>query len=403
VLPGTEVCNGIDDDCDGMIDEDTGGEDCSSNCGVGTTVCVQLPTPHLECNSTVQPDDDTCNGIDDNCNGQIDEDAPPGGPCDGGGTLCNGQLICMGGTYVCVGQTISPEQCDCEDNDCDGMTDENNGSCPSGSTCTSCQCAFPCEDSEFPCPQGRKCVMDFCVVDPCFGETCDPLPNGDLTVCIDNMGAAECVRACDGVTCNTGFVCYGPTGQCAPDNCLTFPDRCQPDELCAAGTCVTDECAGVTCGTGEYCLGGDCLASCGSLTCPAGQRCRLGVCEPDPCGGPCPFGMVCDDSSGTCEPDPCLGRTCPQGEVCDPQDNMCILDPCLGVECPDDDVCKLGTCYDPASFQPDAAGPPELVGTGGGGGCATGGKGGALSALGLALAALLARPRRRRRGRGGAS
>src|SRR5205085_8121183 len=69
--PRVEVCNGIDDDCDNVIDEDTGGADCSSNCGIGTTVCVN---GQIQCNSQPATSDDTCDGNDDDCDGNIDED-----------------------------------------------------------------------------------------------------------------------------------------------------------------------------------------------------------------------------------------------------------------------------------------------------------------------------------------
>ena len=69
VNPGaTEVCNGIDDDCDGLIDED------SDDDGDGYTVCGG------DCddsNKNVNPDaQEVCNGIDDDCNGLIDDDDP---------------------------------------------------------------------------------------------------------------------------------------------------------------------------------------------------------------------------------------------------------------------------------------------------------------------------------------
>ncbi|HRC57163.1 MAG TPA: MopE-related protein, partial [Kofleriaceae bacterium] len=100
VGPRAESCNTLDDDCDGVVDEDTGGADCSSACGVGTTVCVN---GQLQCNATATTSDATCNGFDDDCDGRIDEDAPPGGACDQGGTVCGGVSRCVGGQYQCVG------------------------------------------------------------------------------------------------------------------------------------------------------------------------------------------------------------------------------------------------------------------------------------------------------------
>jgi Notch 1 len=313
------------------------------------------------------------------------------------------------GNEVCVGTTIGPEQCNCEDNDCDGNSDES-GTCPAGSTCTSCQCAFPCDDSEFPCPAGKVCVEGVCLVDNCAGVTCPPDGNGDATVCIADAAPStghSCEPACDHLNqpCPTGTVCFGPTGLCAFDDCRTFPERCTETELCVVedgvASCVADPCAGVNCGDEQYCLGGQCLASCGDVDCALGDRCVLGECEPDPCGGPCITNHVCNDALGECVVNPCLGQACP-GEACDPQTGECIADPCIGVTCPGDDLCRLGTCYDPSYFQPDAEGPEQHVTTGGGGGCQTGGRGGAAGA-GIVLAALALAARRRRRGAGGAA
>jgi Putative metal-binding motif len=393
VGPSPEACNNADDDCDTTVDEDTGGADCSSSCGVGTTVC---DNGQIVCQGSSGGSAEVCNNFDDDCDGTIDEDVPDGGPCDDGGTICNGVLKCQGGNFVCVGQPVHPESCNCLDDDCDGSTDEEPPAlCPSGATCTSCQCAFPCAPGEFPCPAGKLCNPDnFCVNDPCFNVNCGPDGNGDKQVCQDG----QCVNACSLQSCPTGTVCLGSTGECAPDDCRTFPDRCTADQLCIGGQCISDPCANVTCDGDQYCHDGDCVSSCAGVDCPKGQRCQLGVCEADPCGGPCPPGDVCYEQGMVCEPDPCTGRTCPAGQVCDSQTGACGDDPCVGVTCPGTgQFCKDGSCYEPGDFQPDA-GMPEYVTTGGGGGCAAGGSGGGAGVLVLVVAAAL-RPGRRRRPR----
>ncbi|MEZ4403010.1 MAG: MopE-related protein [Kofleriaceae bacterium] len=397
VGPATEACDTIDNDCDTRVDESTGGADCSSSCGVGQTVCTNGV---LTCEGNTSGGTEICNDFDDDCDGNVDEGVADNGPCtiapDGQPLCMPGVLRCVGGTYVCQGgEPAMPEACDCTDNDCDGNTDEGS-LCGPGATCVpgACQCAQPCASGEFPCPEGRTCVDNFCLRDLCFNVTCDPLPNGDMTVC--NPDDGTCVRACDGVTCPGTEVCVGPLGECRPDNCLTFPDRCSATEQCVAGTCVSDPCAGVTCGSGEYCQAGTCVGTCTGVTCPTGQRCDRGACEPDPCGMSCPTGFVCNDASGQCVNNPCLGQPCPTGEACNPQNGQCEQDPCLGVTCPNPgEVCAQGTCFTPPPPIDAGTTPAEYVTTGGGGGCQSGPGGGAgLAAVALALTALL----RRRRG-----
>jgi uncharacterized protein (TIGR03382 family) len=239
----------------------------------------------------------------------------------------------------------------------------------------------------------------FCVTDPCYGVSCANDANGNAQVCQPKQSdptMGECVPVCDTRMCTSPLVCNPRNGDCVPDDCVSFPDKCQANENCIVdqngmGQCVANVCQGVTCPDGQYCENGNCIQSCADVTCPDGQRCRLGVCETDPCGHPCPFGQVCHDDTNTCIDDPCKFRQCPQGQWCNPNDGMCEADPCVGTMCPTaDQVCKGGTCYNPDEFLPDA-GVDQHVTVGGGGGCnTTGGDSGLI--LGLAL--LLVRRRR---------
>ncbi|HUS30996.1 MAG TPA: MopE-related protein [Kofleriaceae bacterium] len=445
----SDACNALDDDCDNAIDEDFTPADCSTNCGVGQTQCVGGV---ITCNSTPATNDNTCNNVDDDCDGKFDENwvCNPAANCTGPdccvcgtGTTCE-KNKCVNGVRTCVvDPPINTEVCDCNDNNCNGQIDEGQ-LCPSGSTCTGCQCAFGCDpNTEFACPSGKRCIQPsnttactidgdcptdefcnqtnhycasdnfFCVNDPCYGVSC-PAVNGNPQKCIPNPDPThanehQCVNLCDGVTCSSTEICLDSDGICHPNNCLTFPNMCNAQQACVNGTCVTNPCQGVTCASNQYCLGGTCVQSCADLECADGQRCRQGMCETDPCGKPCPFGQACNDNTGKCINDPCSVQNCGtnSGQWCNPNSGQCEDDPCAinDIKCPNaDEVCRGGTCLDPDSLRPDAAGEAHVT-VGGGGGCDTTG-GGSTGVL-LALALMVARRRRARvssaaRGEGGA-
>lgn len=408
-----EICNGLDDDCDNKIDEDTGGAACDTACGVGVTVCSNGT---ITCNATQAMGDTTCDNKDDDCDGTVDEDwkcsnnpDPITGKCAcGTGQVCEGYEACEGGQVVCKGDPIGVEVCNCADENCNGINDDG-AICPTGSTCTNCQCAFPCAEGEFPCPLGKKCEVDpndnmkYCVTDPCFNVPC-PVVNGHAQTCVPKPGepnVPQCVDTCTTVTCTTGFVCVDATGTCEPNNCTTFPDMCSANQSCINGTCVTNPCQGVTCSGEQYCVNGLCVDSCADKVCPDGQRCRLGMCETDPCGHACPFGQACNDDTGKCIEDPCKVRTCDPGQWCNPNSRQCETDPCVEshVTCPSEDqICRGGTCINPDSLQPDG-GDEAHVTVGGGGGCNT--TGNSSTGLLLALALLVIRRKRVQGVRGG--
>jgi hypothetical protein len=131
-----EVCDGMDNNCNGFVDEQFpfsvtcgGAGACAGSqmftCENGipdATPCVGATTPTVE----------VCDGMDNNCNGSVDEQFPFSVTCGGAGACAGSQTFtCVDGVpgaTACVGVTPpTTEVLDGYDNDCDGQTDECDG------------------------------------------------------------------------------------------------------------------------------------------------------------------------------------------------------------------------------------------------------------------------------------
>jgi len=151
-----EKCDGVDNDCNGVID-DLGGKKIDhktnpAHCG-GCNISCSIPNSATECKAGkcvfkncktgfVDADKDPtngceckyvgkekCNGVDDDCNGKPDDGMKQyPGICGKATPPCKqGVLSCQNGIETCTGKLGPwPELCDGKDQDCDGKKDPTN-------------------------------------------------------------------------------------------------------------------------------------------------------------------------------------------------------------------------------------------------------------------------------------
>ena len=330
--PRDEVCDNDDNDCDGQVDEGL-----LNGCGG----CGDLPV-------------ELCNGLDEDCDGAVDEGAlnrcgecggEPDEGCDGADNDCDGRID-EGAQNACGECGVVPvEVCDCDDNDCDNSIDE-------GMECPRCNCdASPeiCDGEDNDCDnridEGALNACGECGVVPV--EVCNGLDE-DCDGRIDEM-IAEVGEPCGDALgqCQAGrLVCRGGSLECdgevqaESEICDTLDNDCDG---------IADEGAYNGCGRcgaerDEICdnIDNDCDGQRdGERLCPDDtDACVNGECAPPCAMGECFDNRVCVD--GFCL-EPCRNADCPSGWVC--RDAVCH-DPCAGIDCPSGRYCTLGQCVE---------------------------------------------------------
>ncbi|MBA4337206.1 hypothetical protein C0416_05570 [bacterium] len=336
----TEVCDGQDNDCDGLVDNGPNcpcviGSTrlCGSNigqCNNGIQSCEDDGSGNAiwgaTCDGAVGPTPEMCNGLDDDCNG-VSDDAigcqcvpSEARPCGSNVGECSyGTQACLpSGIWasVCVNAILpSTEVCDSLDNDCNGSVDEGIG----------CQCTPAsnrvCGSNVGECSYG----MQTCGVAGIWGVCADQiLPSVELCDGLDN----DCNGAVDdgvGCQCTNGStrVCGTATGECRTGI-----------QSCSAG--VWGACNGQVVAVNEVCDGLD--NDCNGLA-DEGQNCQCEAGDTRPCGsmvGQCRPGTqscVADGLGGFVWDSNCVGQVGPSAEVCDDRDNDCNGAPDDGILC----------------------------------------------------------------------
>jgi hypothetical protein len=253
---GVEICDGIDNDCDGKIDDadDLSGDaslgvvcygdpkgECATAAHAGVTACVGhkivCTGPNVLFPSQAA---ETCNGKDDDCNGLVDDKPTDIGaacgpsnifPCSFGTMQCqNGQLACAGAV------TPQVETCNGQDDDCDGKTDLTGNTPPADATGPCDVPTPPPPGATSACKAGTKACLPGGII-ACQGSIL-PVPGAT-----DKPGEDT---DCDGTLTNQ------PDLNTDVHNCGAIGNDCYAGAVHANWSCVAGTCTFQGCHTGYW-------------------------------------------------------------------------------------------------------------------------------------------------------
>jgi choice-of-anchor A domain-containing protein len=329
-----EVCNAVDDNCNGQVDEGfecngTGSRGCTTSCGsTGTQQCSASCT----WGACTPPAAEACNGADDTCDGQVDE----GFECTG-----SGSRSCTAWCGAAGMQSCNPATCgygECASASCCRA----DGDCAAGSYCEGSTCAAQ-RGNGAACTAANQCTSGQCV----DGVCCDTACAGACDSCAQPEREGTCLPlpgGSEGAPSCAPYVCSGEVATC-PSQCVQ-DSQCAEGHYCQEGACVATRDNGETCTAANQCTSGQCVdgVCCNSACDGACDACALegsvGTCSLSPntvecrTGSSCDVAEYCTGTSASCPADAFR----PPGAECTSDSNACTVDQCNGA----------GSCTHPA-------------------------------------------------------
>lgn len=305
---GTETCDGVDEDCDGTIDEGDPGALCLRGDHVATTVCDAGACVIGDC----EPGFDDCNATaSDGCETDIDTVTD----CGGCGMACTLANVDIAG---CDAATCTIALCTPGFGDCNGRASDGcEQPLDTNTHCGGCGIVCGLSNATSTCATGT-CEVDAC--DRNWGDCDGRAMNGCETPLTTNTDCGTCGTLCEPAggtgTCSTG-TCRVTTCAGGYEDCnMSTADGCETSvrTLTNCGACgvpCTFANANASCAAGA-CTLVDCVAGYGNCDGITSNGCETRVNTLASCGA-CGIACAPAHATGTCSTGMCAISSCNTG------------------------------------------------------------------------------------------